>query len=664
MASLPLGLETPLLKVSRPVAACSRCRTAKIKCDGKLPACSACERAGKASSCPGATDEFAKGKERSYVASLEGQCERLEKDIAEAKRRRQESIQQGAATEQNGGVRLRIPQGGERAHRKETSDIDDLVGDFGFLSVNATSRDFYGITSSTSFAGLLLTVAVAKPLQSPGGNWRLPPRPEASTIIQGYFDNVYILSPFFIQTNFWTSMDAVYQEGGRFAKNFDHWIVHMVLAIVRASASNIQIARRHVAIALKYAEDVLHPGSIVGIQAILLLAQYSMLDPEHFRTWYLVGTAARVVSDLGVHQEQPSEAYTNETALDLRRRVFYCVYSFDRYMSIAFERALSFSDDSANVPLPAHPPQPAEGLSDWPTPIFPKSIEPAIYLFKIRTIQSKAYHTMFFSGRNPSPTPESSLYTWEVCAEAQDWFNAIPRTTPAQLVIFYNLELFYTFVILLSPSNLSPSVSPLHNVLLFEYAIKFVSQIHQIINSASWPLLLTYIDIQRVYTVASKWRDALDQSFDEILLDAFPEPPTPIPPGTHKPPYVSPVERIDSTGRALKCLYNIRYILNYASTRWNMSTLSDEFQNASVYLEKRLMQAKIQFRSPQHHPINPAPVAAPVPFSTPSYTIHPIQPQYIPQQQQQQQQQQHQEQQQIHLPLPTHLNPLKGYRRS
>ena len=32
-----MPLETPVLKVSRPVAACSRCRTAKIKCDGKLP---------------------------------------------------------------------------------------------------------------------------------------------------------------------------------------------------------------------------------------------------------------------------------------------------------------------------------------------------------------------------------------------------------------------------------------------------------------------------------------------------------------------------------------------------------------------------------------------------------------------------------------------------
>jgi hypothetical protein len=123
-----VSLDKPLLKVSRPVAACSRCRAAKIKCDGKLPACSACERAGKANSCSGATDEFAKGKERSYVSSLEAQCERLEKKIEEVRRQQQSSaVIEGAITSSP------LMGSGIKAHRKEVSDIDDLVGDFGFL---------------------------------------------------------------------------------------------------------------------------------------------------------------------------------------------------------------------------------------------------------------------------------------------------------------------------------------------------------------------------------------------------------------------------------------------------------------------------------------------------------------------------------------------------
>jgi hypothetical protein len=46
-----MELDPPLLRVSRPVAACSRCQAVKIKCDGKLPACTACESSNKADEC-------------------------------------------------------------------------------------------------------------------------------------------------------------------------------------------------------------------------------------------------------------------------------------------------------------------------------------------------------------------------------------------------------------------------------------------------------------------------------------------------------------------------------------------------------------------------------------------------------------------------------------
>lgn len=333
-------LDNPLLKVSRPVAACSRCRTAKIKCDGKLPACSACEKVGKASSCSGASDEFAKGKERSYVASLEGYCEKLEKRIAQL-RNRQSSL----PVEGNGVVReMSITSNSSDgpvglAHSREVSDIDDLVGDFGFLSVNATSRDFQGITSKTTFANLLLSVATVghPPPRIPNP---LPARYEATPLLQYYFDNVFVQLPFFVETSFWTSVDAVYQSGGRFAKPFDHWTVRMVLAIASASISYQNNDKSHqralalVSEALTYAEEVFRPGSITCIQAILLLAQYALADPGRFRSWYLVGMAVRVAIDLGLHQDPPAEVIMNPDRLDIRRRVFHCLYCLDRWVPI------------------------------------------------------------------------------------------------------------------------------------------------------------------------------------------------------------------------------------------------------------------------------------------------------------------------------------------
>ena len=111
-------MEPPILRVSRPVSACARCRNAKIKCDGKLPSCTACERIGKSVECSSANDRFAKGKERSYVASLEARIERLERQIA---------------------VRNAHPGSDWRAlglralESEDTTDVDELVSDFGYL---------------------------------------------------------------------------------------------------------------------------------------------------------------------------------------------------------------------------------------------------------------------------------------------------------------------------------------------------------------------------------------------------------------------------------------------------------------------------------------------------------------------------------------------------
>ena len=125
--------ETPLLRVSRPVSACQRCRAAKVKCDGKLPACTACERTGRKAECSSASDLFAKGKERSYVASLETRVERLEKQLVQAKARKASASASGAQVQLSPESRVSPSVESSGARRQEASDVNDLVADFGFL---------------------------------------------------------------------------------------------------------------------------------------------------------------------------------------------------------------------------------------------------------------------------------------------------------------------------------------------------------------------------------------------------------------------------------------------------------------------------------------------------------------------------------------------------
>ena len=130
--------DTPILRVSRPVAACQRCRNAKIRCDGKLPACTACERVGKADACLSANGLFAQGRERSYVATLESRVEKLENRINQLKTKNSSNARvcnPGSALAVHGQRTTDNPSYGvnHAAREKEASVIDDLVGDFGLL---------------------------------------------------------------------------------------------------------------------------------------------------------------------------------------------------------------------------------------------------------------------------------------------------------------------------------------------------------------------------------------------------------------------------------------------------------------------------------------------------------------------------------------------------
>jgi hypothetical protein len=166
--------------------------------------------------------------------------------------------------------------------------------------------------------------------------FQLPSRPSAMALIQYYLDHVYALFPVFSETAILNALDAVYQENGRPVAEFEHWLLYFVLAIASTAQSRSNRDQLYadgvlwVGRALRYADKVLMPGYVSQIQALVLLVQYSMLDPAHFDSWHLIGFACRAVVDLGFHQDAPKEQQLDKQTAELRRRIFYCVYSLDR----------------------------------------------------------------------------------------------------------------------------------------------------------------------------------------------------------------------------------------------------------------------------------------------------------------------------------------------
>jgi len=183
-----------------------------------------------------------------------------------------------------------------------------------------------------SFARLVLSTSSVEKMPRYSSN-TLFPREHARALVQQCLDEVLNLYPIFTATAVYGSFEAVYQ---RAPTPLHWWNTCMILAIALASRSRVKDdalyrdAVRHASSALEHAESVLQPGSVAGLQAILLLVIYSMLDPSHFNSWYLIGVASRVMVDIGVHQEPAEDLRVNKSQLILKRRIFHCVYTLDR----------------------------------------------------------------------------------------------------------------------------------------------------------------------------------------------------------------------------------------------------------------------------------------------------------------------------------------------
>lgn len=141
----------------------------------------------------------------------------------------------------------------------------------------------------------------------------------------------------------------------------------------RMSSSQAQPEEYH-ASAIVHLEACLNNsgGGLEELQAVLLLANFALLRPVPPGLWYIVGVAVRLAVDLGLHYEDGKDVDSglkedsgpqSETQLrergrrefirDLRRRLWWSTYSFDRLVSICVGRPFGISDQVITTEFPS-----------------------------------------------------------------------------------------------------------------------------------------------------------------------------------------------------------------------------------------------------------------------------------------------------------------------
>jgi hypothetical protein len=194
---------------------------------------------------------------------------------------------------------------------------------------------------------------------------------------------------------------------------------------------------------------------------------------------------------------------------------------------------------------------------------------------------------MHFDGRNR--VPNAIARTWELCADAREWYARAPTPKASSFSLLYRLELLYCTIVFLSPSYGDPDICDFSRVLLFDRCIDYVSQLHQVLEKPGSLPFITCVDIQRLCQVGRLLVRLLNESYDLLLSNELPEPPATAP-GTPEPPYLAAEDRINCHSRAARCLQYIGDLLQYGSTRWKMDNELNNFTRDSLAVRGRLLQ--------------------------------------------------------------------------
>lgn len=108
-------------------------------------------------------------------------------------------------------------------------------------------------------------------------------------------------------------------------------------------------------------------GGLEELQAVCLLAGLALLRPVAPGLWYIIGVAVRLAVDLGLHSEEVDQDADNsqddaanskstgrkQWMKDLRRRLWWCVYSFDRLVSTCVGRPFGITDQVVTTEFPS-----------------------------------------------------------------------------------------------------------------------------------------------------------------------------------------------------------------------------------------------------------------------------------------------------------------------
>ncbi|KEQ62633.1 uncharacterized protein M437DRAFT_49144 [Aureobasidium melanogenum CBS 110374] len=613
-------------------ANCDRCYHRKSKCDRVQP-CTSCSKSG--AQCH-YTDRARDRAIRPDVVS------RLERRLAQAENRNKSlaaelakirSIGPPSSNDDTPSTVSQHSRPNDNASRRS-----DVAAQVSILSTNAAGeRQYLGSTSGVLFADLVRASVDVPHSRHPSPPStihtedspdtsedvraeiprELPSKRLAQKLIQAYLDHDFLCYPFLIPSEIYKILDCLYSAGLASLTCYELFVVDMLFAISTAQVSKydwrqLPSAESHHARAMSTIGDVLRLGGLQSLHAILLLCQYrtgSSIQDNSGSMWLLVGIAARMCFEMGLHKESaypltgPGDDDTTAKRYVLqesKRRSFWSVLCMDRITSLILGRPCAIRDDDfdhvcpnedATISLP----------SDTDRQTLPFVFK---HILTYRLLCGRIVAALHRKKSSEVSEQHVLRIRQELCADLDGWKHHVEQLHLEQTsqtssschlsMEWYNLLYSNAMLILWRPSPLLPDVS--HDATSLQFIFESAKQSITIYASLhkSRKINYSWITIQSVFLAGLSYVYACSRHFRSRWRN-------PSQPSLHKDP--TTIEVVNDTRACSNVLVAV-------SERWNalrnchevFDRLADAVLSDAIKLQTAQAQQMAQAMLPQ--PVN------------------------------------------------------------